>query len=104
MFNLHFILNIYANPNEADFDQSKVISSKEALSLALALSIDSLGAGLGTAMGNINIPVLLLLSLALNVIAIKLGEFIGKKINNKIPYVSWLGGVFLIIAAILRII
>lgn len=37
MFNLNFILNIYANPDDADFDQSKTISSSEALSLAFAL-------------------------------------------------------------------
>ena len=53
MFNLNFILNIYANPSEADLDQSKTISSREALSLALALSLDSMAAGLGAAIGGI---------------------------------------------------
>lgn len=104
MFNLNFILNIYANPREADFDQSKTISSKEALSLALALSIDSLAAGFGAAIGDINIPAVIFLSIVLTVISIKLGEFIGNKMSNKIPYISWLGGIILIVVAFLRII
>lgn len=103
MFNLNFILNIYANPSEADLDQSKTISSREALSLALALSLDSMAAGLGAAIGDINIPAVLLLSIVLTVISIKFGEFIGNKISNKIPFISWLGGIILIVVAFLKI-
>lgn len=103
MFNLNFILNIYANPSEADLDQSKTISSKEALSLALALSLDSMAAGLGAAIGDINIPAVILLSIVLTVVSIKFGEFIGNKISDKIPFISWLGGVILIVVAFLRI-
>lgn len=104
MFNLNFILNIYANPSEADLDQSKAISPKEALSLALALSLDSMAAGFGAGFGDINILSVILLSIILTVISVKFGEFIGNKISNKIPFISWLGGILLIIIAFLRII
>lgn len=104
MFNLNFILNIYANPNEADLDQSKTLSPKEAMTLALALSLDSLAAGFGAAMGNVNILAVILLSIILSVVFIKFGEFIGYRISSKIPFISWLGGVLLIAVAFLRII
>lgn len=103
MFNLNFILNIYANPSEADFDKSKTISSNEAMSLALALSLDSMSAGLGAAIGDINIPLVIFMSMVLTFISIKFGEFIGNKISNKVPFISWLGGIILIVVAFLRI-
>jgi putative sporulation protein YtaF len=104
MFNLNFILSIYANPKEADFDHSKVLSPREALSLALALSLDSLAAGVGAALGNVNILAVLIFSLLLSMGSIKLGELIGYKISNKMPFpISWLGGVLLIILAFFRL-
>lgn len=104
MFDLNFILNIYVNPNKADIDQSKILSLKEALSLAFALSLDSVAAGIGVAMGNSNVLAVLLFSLSLSLISIKFGELIGNKISNKFPYISWLGGILLIIIAILRLV
>ncbi|NNJ32054.1 sporulation membrane protein YtaF [Lacrimispora defluvii] len=104
IFNLNFILHIYANPKEADLDQSKTLSSKEAFTLGLALSIDSMAAGVGAALGNINIVSVILSSLILSNISIKLGEFIGRKISDKVPIqISWLGGILLITLAFLRI-
>lgn len=104
MFNLNFILNIYANPDEADRDKSKILSLKEAFSLALALSLDSLAAGIGAVMGNLNVIAILILSFILSIFSIKLGVFTGNKISNKIPFVSWLGGILLLIIAFLRVI
>lgn len=104
MFDLNFILNIYVNPNEADIDQSKILSLKEAYSLAFALSLDSVAAGIGVAMGNSNMIAVLLFSLSLSIISIKFGEFIGNKISHKFPFISWLGGLLLIIIAILRLV
>lgn len=104
MFDLHFILNIYANPKEADMDQSKILSSKEAYSLGIALSIDSMAAGVGAALGNINILSVILSSFVLSIISIKSGEYIGRKISDKVPFqISWLGGILLITLAFLRI-
>lgn len=104
LFDLNFILNIYANPKEADIDQSKTLSPKEALSLAIALSIDSLAAGVGAALGNVNIPAVILASLVFSAIAVKAGELIGNKISEKVPFdLSWLSGTLLIGLAFLRL-
>lgn len=103
IFNLNFILNIYANPDEADIDKSKFLSPKEAFSLALALSLDSLAAGIGAVMGNLNILSILILSFISTILSTMLGVFIGDRISNKIPFVSWLGGILLILIAFLRI-
>lgn len=103
-FSLNFILYIYANPKEADCDQSKILSIREALSLALALSIDSLAAGIGAAIGSISIIAVIISSLILCLISIKSGELIGKKISDKSPIqISWLGGALLILLAFLRL-
>src|SRR5689334_16527089 len=40
MFSVNFILNIYADPEDADADYSRVLSPNEAVSLAIALSLD----------------------------------------------------------------
>lgn len=104
MFNLKFILNIYADPKEADTDQSKILSPKEALSLAIALSLDSLAAGVGAGLGNVNVLAVIISSIILSVIAIKAGEQIGKKISDKVPFqISWLGGVLLMTLAVFRL-
>lgn len=103
LFDLQFILNIYANPKDADADQSKTLSPKEALSLAIALSIDSLAAGIGAALGNINVLAALAASILLSMLAIKSGEYIGYKISDKAPFrLSWLSGILLIGLAFLR--
>ncbi len=104
LFDLCFILNIYANPKDADYDQSKTLSPREAASLAIALSIDSLAAGVGAALGNVNVFAAIIASLLLSMIAIKSGEFIGYKISDKAPFeLSWLSGILLIGLAILRL-
>jgi len=104
VLNLNFILNIYANPKEADFDESKTLSPREALSLAIALSLDSLAAGFGFALGNSNLFAIIISSLIFSMISIKSGAFIGNKISDKVPFqLSWLSGVLLIFLAFLRL-
>jgi len=105
MLNLNFILNIYADPKEADIDESKVLSPREALSLGIALSIDSLAAGVGAALGNVNIIAVILASLLLSTAAIKCGEILGNKLSEKVPFkLSWLSGFILIALAIVRVV
>jgi putative sporulation protein YtaF len=105
LYNLHFILNVYANPKEADSDQSKSLSPKEAFYLAIALSIDSLAAGVGAAFGNVNVIAAMISSLLLSIIAIQSGATIGCRINDKTPFqLSWLSGALLIILAFFRFI
>ncbi len=104
MFNFKFILKLYANPEEADIDASRTISSLEATSLAIALSLDGLAVGFGAALGNVNVLLVILFSLLSNAIAIVLGCFFGNQVANKISFdLSWISGLFLIILAFFKL-
>jgi putative sporulation protein YtaF len=104
LLNLNFILNIYANPKDADLDDSKTLSPKEAISIAIALSIDSLVAGVGVALANVSLLTILVSSFILSFLAVKLGEFLGNMLSDKIPFrLSWLSGIILITLAFLRL-
>lgn len=103
-FHLKFILNIYANPEEADCDASQTLSPKEAVPLAFALSLDGLAVGFGAALTHVNPWEALLCSLAVNTAAIMLGGVSGNKIAEKIPVdLSWLGGALLLVLAFLKL-
>ena len=54
--NFRFVLSVYADPENADTDDSRSISPKEALSLATALSLDGAAAGFGAALGQFAKP------------------------------------------------
>ncbi|MCL2637019.1 MAG: sporulation membrane protein YtaF [Oscillospiraceae bacterium] len=105
LLNINFILNIYANPEDADEDRSKVLSPAEAVSLSIALSLDGLAAGIGTALGGANKPLIIALALAVGILAITLGSLIGNKTadNSKAGF-SWLGGAVLIVLAVLKLV
>lgn len=101
----NFILNVYANPEDADEDRSNVLSPGEAVSLSIALSLDGLAAGLGTALGGANKPLIIALALVIGVLAITLGSFIGNKAagQSKAGF-SWLGGAVLIVLAVFKLV
>lgn len=104
MFNLHFILQLYAAPEEADIDCSKILTAGEAASLAVALSLDGLAVGFGAALGNINTLEFFLFSLVFNAIAVLLGSYTGNKVAEKIPFnLSWVSGMMLIVLAFLKL-
>ncbi len=105
MFNLNFILNIYADPQKADKDCSRVLSPLEATSLAVALSLDGLAAGFGAGLVDINLIAVALFSLVFGIISVMAGCHIGNKIAEKITVnMSWLSGVLLIVLAVLKLI
>ena len=104
IFSFKFILNLYANPEEADVDSSKTISSREAVSVAIALSLDSMAVGLGAALGNVNGIALVCSSFITGMIAIILGCYLGNKIAEKMELdLSWISGVILILLAFSKI-
>lgn len=104
LFNFKFILNLYANPVDADVDCSKTISPGEALSLAAAMSLDGLAVGIGLAFGDINGLAAVILSLAITPLAIIFGCSLGNKAAANMPFnISWIGGVLLIALAFLKI-
>jgi len=80
MFNLKFILHLYADPECADIDESKILSPAEAASLAVALSLDGITVGLGAAIGNINGVAVFICSLITGAAAILSGSLAGHKL------------------------
>jgi len=104
MFNFKFILNLYANPEDADVDSSKTISLGEAVSIAIALSLDSMAVGFGAVLGNVNEIILFSCSFIINMFAIILGCYLGQKIVTKIKFdLSFISGIILIVLAISKI-
>ena len=98
--NFKFILNLYADPEDADVDLSKVLAPAEAVALAGALSLDGLAVGFGAALANVNGPAMFIFSLATNTLAVMFGCYIGNKIAKKVSFdLSWLSGVILIVLA-----
>ncbi|MCL2677547.1 MAG: sporulation membrane protein YtaF [Clostridiales bacterium] len=103
-FNLKFVLHIYANPQEADLDSSRILSPFEAGYLALALSADGLAAGFGAGLTDVDHLLLVLFSLAFNMAAVLLGASVGKKLAEKLPLnLSWLSGLLLIVLGIIKL-
>lgn len=101
-FNLKFILTVYADPEKADIDKSRIISLKESVAIAVALALDSFAIGFGAGLIYINHFQILLFSLVFDVFAIVLGCKIGNKIAEKLPInLSWIGGLILILLAII---
>lgn len=104
MFNFRFVLSLYADPEKADQDHSKIISPKEAASLAIALSLDGIAVGFGAALVNLNVWAVFLCSLITNTAAVMLGSLLGNKVAQKLPFnISWLSGAILIILAFLKL-
>ncbi len=105
LFNIWFIIDIYIDETKADFDNSKILSSKEALYLAIALSLDSIAIGFGSGLGNVNYFHVILLSLVSGMIAIWIGLFIGRKFVEKSKLnLSWLAGIILMVLAVLKLV
>ena len=105
LFNISLIIEIYIDEMKADIDNSKTLSSGEALYLAFALSLDSLAIGFGTGLVNINIFYIIIFSLIMNLVAIWLGLLLGKIFVEKSKVdLSWFTGIILIILAIFRLV
>lgn len=104
MFSVRFILALYADPEESDFDKSKSISAMESVSLSLALSFDGLAVGFGAAMGGVNGLAVFAWSLVANTAFLLSGCLLGYKIAHRLRFnVSWIGGAILIVMAFLKL-
>ena len=104
LFRLKFILDVYADPEKADRDGSRVLSPAEAASLAVALSLDGLAVGFGAALMKVNFLLVMLLSLVIGMLAVRLGGRIGNKAAQKLPFdLSWISGALLIMLAVLKL-
>lgn len=104
LFNLSFILNIYADPQNADCDLSRELSPLEAAPLAMALSIDGLAVGIGAGLVTVSMIQIIIFSLIANIITILLGSYVGYKIAERTSLnLSWLSGLLLIILAVMKL-
>ncbi len=105
LFSLKFILNVYADPEDADKDESKILSIGEAMSLAVALSLDSLTVGLGVGMTESVWWLIIGMSLVSDLAALIAGGIIGGKIAKKTSLnIGWLSGVIFIGLAVSKLI
>jgi len=101
LFDIHFVLQVYADETKADFDKSKTLTSKESFYLAFALSFDSLAVGFGSSLVGSGYLQTVFLCLILGIIAVLVGVFIGKKLIEKSNVnLSWLSGIILMILAL----
>ena len=104
IFNFKLVMRIYADPEIADVDVSKSISSREAVVLAVSLSLDGLAVGLGAAMIGVNVWILIAFTLIAGFAALLLGGWLGNKAANKLRFsISWLAGIILIGLAFMQL-
>jgi putative sporulation protein YtaF len=104
MFNLNFILNVYADPQKADRDYSHLLSPLEAISLALALSFDGIAAGFGIGLAYVNIVEVIVMSFITGVATVLLGCYLGNKLSEKISVnLSWVSGLILLIISVMKL-
>ena len=103
IFDFKFVLQIYADEIKADYDNSKLLSAKEAFYLAIALSLDSLAVGFGSGLGYVNYAQVIILCFLVGIVSLLLGSQLGRRFANIINVnLSWISGVLLIILAFIR--
>lgn len=101
---LHFIINIYSDPIEADVDQNKSLSWKETICFSLAMSVDSLLTGVMAAFMKISIPATIIISFFIGELFTYSGLSLGHKISNRSPRdLSWLSGLLFILLAFAKL-
>jgi len=104
LFDARFVLSLYIEPERADVDASRSLSSREAAYLAAALSLDGLSAGFGLGVGGADFALLALLSFVSNFLALALGYWGGRALAKTWDAdLSRLGGILLIIVAFWRL-
>ena len=104
LFSLNFILNVYADPEKADMDRSRLLSPVEAVSLAIALSLDGAIAGFGAGLLSGSIIQTVLFSFVIGACFIIAGYRLGNHISKKLSFdMSWISGILLILLAFLKL-
>ncbi|MCL2212923.1 MAG: manganese efflux pump [Oscillospiraceae bacterium] len=95
------LISIYANPEEADRDNSNDISPREAAGLAAALSLDGIAIGVGASLGGASVVAVLVFAFIANVIFMMAGSLLGRFLARRVKIdISWLGGLILIALAL----
>lgn len=98
-----FVISVYIDETQADLDKSKILSPREAVSLAVAVGIDAVSGGIGAGFSEINVLRVSLLSIIFCILSVSLGGVIGRKINRKGRDMGWVSGVFLMVLAAVKL-
>lgn len=101
-FSFDFVVRVYLDETQADSDRSKLLSAREAVTLAFVLSPDSLASGLGAGLGGAGIIRIAAVSAVFGLLAVWLGSVLGRRISSRKPVISWLSGVTLIILGVFK--
>jgi putative sporulation protein YtaF len=101
---IHFLLEVYADPETADLDAGGELLMPEAALLALAMSLDGAAAGFGAGAGGGAVGIMTLCSAAFCLAALLAGLRLGKFVAGRSPVdIAPAGGVMLIALAFLRL-
>lgn len=101
MGELSIFIRLYIDDSAADMDSSKVLSIGEAVVLALAGSLDAAATGLSCGGTDISALGAAFAVLICGAAALILGSLTGRKISSLNHDLSWTGGLFLIIFAVI---
>jgi len=103
-FSLSFILSVYANPETADSDHSRILSPSEAALLAAALSLDGLAVGFGAGMVSVSPVMVVALSLIINMVCAVAGCRLGHRAVKALRVdLGWLSGALLLVIAFMKL-
>lgn len=98
---LELAVRIAFDETKADCDGSKSLNFREACAFSTAMSLDSLVSGMGAALCGYEVIVCLVLCFLLGVAAVLAGILTGGCGKRTCP--SWIGGVFLLLLSIIRL-
>lgn len=99
---IHFIINIFLEKEDADINNDLSLSFKETIILSIILSLDSVSTGIALGLYGVNIFLMFFVSFILQLFFSILGIFLAKYIKKEKDY-SLISGLLFIIIAILKI-
>lgn len=101
---MNIIFTIYFSPEDANKQDTQILSAKEALFLSLALSLDSILASMAFSFQVSSLPVFFLLAVLFHFLLFMAGYLLGMLMSKKFSIdLSWLSGLFLLLLAILTL-
>lgn len=96
------VLDVFVCGSCADCDNSKEISIKEAIVVSFLMSLDSITGGIASG-NDLNLITVSVSVLLVQSISVWIGSLIGRKFS-KIPDISFIGGILLIVLGIFKVI
>lgn len=101
---MNIIFTIYFSPEDANKQDTQILSAKEALFLSLALSLDSILASMAFSFQVSSMPIFFLIAVFFHFLLFMAGYLLGMFMSKKFSIdLSWLSGLFLLLLAILTL-